>query len=605
MTILEDTSVVLGLSDFGDYSDVDGDAMASVKITTLEDNGSLEYFNGSSWVAVVQDQIISAADIIAGHLRFVPDSNETGSPYTTIGYQVSDGTDFSASAYTLTVSVTPIPDQSQIILGPAVTVYEKNLERGTDPQEAELVKSGTFTLLVPDGLQSLSINGANVIDDLGNVIPDVLISMSGGTLRVTSYDKSTGDVGYEYTFNGNIPHSNPGSDTEADTALLVLLDGSSNSTTANLVVNVVDDVPLVVANSAQALPSVPGETTILSGSWIPTIGADALPTIEEFLADVRLLSVQVTSGTVVQQLPSNAFTLTRVVDSPESTDPALNQVTYQGTVTYDPDGPMSSRTVPISITLSKNAQNEYIYDVVIGGIADVVIVPVDFQGALLAGGPTNTYLISYVDAETGATINASVNSLASTKTDSFTLQGSQAAETYANVTYVGTSINASSDGIGVDNNVISSTAKAGVLTTEGIAFAPSGTASSVTLNFKLEGAVGFGNGGAQDVLYVTVHGKKNGADVSYRLLLDSRSGDFFYDVATSKWLPISPGNNYGVLTSGTSTDYVGGPLAAYKVGLMAGWDSISNVDVTAGFYTTRNGGNQVVNGSDVKIAFGF
>ena len=81
-----------------------------MKITTLENNGDLEWFNGSSWVDVTLNQVISAADIGAGRLRFVPDPDENGSNYATVGFMVSDGTSFSASAYTLTVNVTAVND---------------------------------------------------------------------------------------------------------------------------------------------------------------------------------------------------------------------------------------------------------------------------------------------------------------------------------------------------------------------------------------------------------------------------------------------------------------------------------------------------------------
>ena len=56
------------------------------------------------------DQDISASAITAGRLRFTPDANENGSPYATIGFKVGDGTDFSSSAYTLTVTVNSVND---------------------------------------------------------------------------------------------------------------------------------------------------------------------------------------------------------------------------------------------------------------------------------------------------------------------------------------------------------------------------------------------------------------------------------------------------------------------------------------------------------------
>src|SRR4029079_128417 len=90
VTTAEDTTVVLSLSDFGTYSDAtdgaDATALAAVKITTLESNGSLEYNNCTTWVAVTLNQVVSASDITAGHLRVVPDCGRHGSPYTTVGF---------------------------------------------------------------------------------------------------------------------------------------------------------------------------------------------------------------------------------------------------------------------------------------------------------------------------------------------------------------------------------------------------------------------------------------------------------------------------------------------------------------------------------------
>jgi hypothetical protein len=108
VTTNEDTAKILVLTDFGVYNDVDGDVIAAVKITALESNGSLEYdtTGGGAWATVTLNQEISAAHIAGGRLRFVPDANENGTPYATVGYQVGDGTDFSASSYTLTVNVT-------------------------------------------------------------------------------------------------------------------------------------------------------------------------------------------------------------------------------------------------------------------------------------------------------------------------------------------------------------------------------------------------------------------------------------------------------------------------------------------------------------------
>ena len=113
VTTTEDTTKVLSVTDFGYLADLIGhNAFAAVKITTLASNGTLQYDNdataGENWVVVTLNQEISVADITAGRLRFVPDSNENGAPYATIGFHVGDGTLFSTSEYTLTVDVTAV-----------------------------------------------------------------------------------------------------------------------------------------------------------------------------------------------------------------------------------------------------------------------------------------------------------------------------------------------------------------------------------------------------------------------------------------------------------------------------------------------------------------
>ncbi len=92
VTTAEDTAVVLTVADFGGYSDVEGTPVASVQITSLATDGQLQYdtTGTGTWAAVALNQVVSAADIAAGRLRFVPDANENGSPYATIGFRVSD-----------------------------------------------------------------------------------------------------------------------------------------------------------------------------------------------------------------------------------------------------------------------------------------------------------------------------------------------------------------------------------------------------------------------------------------------------------------------------------------------------------------------------------
>ncbi len=105
VTTNEDTDYVFTAADFN-FSDIDGDALSQVKVTTLESAGALQ-LNG---VDVTLNQLITKADIDAGKLKFVPVGDANGAGYDSFGFQVHDGTELSAAAYTMTVDVTAVND---------------------------------------------------------------------------------------------------------------------------------------------------------------------------------------------------------------------------------------------------------------------------------------------------------------------------------------------------------------------------------------------------------------------------------------------------------------------------------------------------------------
>ncbi len=102
----EDVAHPFAVADFT-FADVDsGDSLTQVQITTLPAVGALEL----SGVAVVPDQIITLAEIVAGNLEFVPLPDGNGSGYDSFNYKVHDGTTFSLSDATMTINVTPVND---------------------------------------------------------------------------------------------------------------------------------------------------------------------------------------------------------------------------------------------------------------------------------------------------------------------------------------------------------------------------------------------------------------------------------------------------------------------------------------------------------------
>ena len=104
----EDTAYTFAAADFG-FSDTDsGDALHSVKITALPAAGKGAL--ALDGTAVAANGTVTKAELDDGDLVYTPPANAHGDPYTTFSFKVSDGTDESASSYTITIDVTAVND---------------------------------------------------------------------------------------------------------------------------------------------------------------------------------------------------------------------------------------------------------------------------------------------------------------------------------------------------------------------------------------------------------------------------------------------------------------------------------------------------------------
>ncbi|MFD2451594.1 Ig-like domain-containing protein [Ideonella paludis] len=123
-TTNEDVNYIVKLADFA-YADGDGDAFASVVISSLPTNGQL-LFNG---LAVTVGQTINTADITAGKLVFAPDLHESGTNYATFTFQVKDSTGaLDATPNTFTMNVTAVPDAPTLAVGAKSFSIAENFE---------------------------------------------------------------------------------------------------------------------------------------------------------------------------------------------------------------------------------------------------------------------------------------------------------------------------------------------------------------------------------------------------------------------------------------------------------------------------------------------
>ncbi|NUT74542.1 retention module-containing protein, partial [Pseudomonas sp. C1C7] len=131
--------------------------------------------------------------------------------------------------------------------GGELNLNEANLPDGTASNPAALTQSGTFTVNAPDGLNSLSIGGINVIT--GGVaagFPQSITTPLGSTLTITGYNPATGVVSYSYTLNGSETHTSGDGTTLSEHFTVVAGDNNGDTTTGSLDVNITDDVPKAI-----------------------------------------------------------------------------------------------------------------------------------------------------------------------------------------------------------------------------------------------------------------------------------------------------------------------------------------------------------------------
>ncbi|MCF6808340.1 tandem-95 repeat protein, partial [Thiotrichales bacterium 19S9-11] len=186
----EDTTYVFSVSDFN-FTDVDGDELASIRITSLSGDGVLQ-LNGSD---VSLNQVIIASDISDGLLTFSPTENSNGLGYDNFEFSVSDGTAESENTTTVTVNVSPINDAPIVSLSDITfdedTTYVFSVSdfNFTDVDGDEL-SSIRVTSLSGDGV--LQLNGSDV--SLNQVI--IASDISDGLLTFSPTENSNG-LGYD------------------------------------------------------------------------------------------------------------------------------------------------------------------------------------------------------------------------------------------------------------------------------------------------------------------------------------------------------------------------------------------------------------------------
>ncbi|MFM1705466.1 retention module-containing protein [Aeromonas salmonicida] len=199
----------------------------------------------------------------------------TGSEVFT--YVLTDG-DGDTSTATLTLSIRNDDDNVTITdltpkgEGGDATVFEDDLlstrgageSTGSDSSKESTTVTGSFNISAPDGVQTLSVGGINLVS--GGVVASVPQSVTtgfGNTLTITAYNPVTGLVSYSYTLTDNEVHpSGGGNNNLFEDFAVTLVDSDGDSANNTLSVRIVDDVPTA---SNDSNPGVASEASLVLG----------------------------------------------------------------------------------------------------------------------------------------------------------------------------------------------------------------------------------------------------------------------------------------------------------------------------------------------------
>ena len=196
VAMARNTAYAFMADDFGFADDDAGDTLDSVKIVTPPALGTLA-LDGTE---VMADGVVTTAQLDAGDLTFTPVPGAIGDPYTSFTFKVNDGTDDSASDYTMSIAVSAAPTGADKTVETARnTAYafmadDFGFEDDDAGDTLESVK-----IITPPASGTLALDGTEVMAD------DVVTTaqLDAGELTFTPVAGATGKPYTSFTFKVN------------------------------------------------------------------------------------------------------------------------------------------------------------------------------------------------------------------------------------------------------------------------------------------------------------------------------------------------------------------------------------------------------------------
>ena len=279
ITINENSTYNFSQADFA-FNDIETSSLVSIKIVSLPSNGALRL----SGTAVSSDQVIASSQI--PNLTYTPVGNENGTPYTSFLFSVSDGTDDSSPANTITFNVSPVNDpptssnNSITAVEDIEYIFQLSEFPYSDPEDDPLVRiritsiPGNGTLRVnsnpvsgPTNVPAGTINsgGFTFIPALNeNGIPYTTFGF-----RVNDGDLNS-DEEYTMTINVNSVNDRPSFDIQASHASN---ENDNTQTVSGFASNINDGDPEVTQSITFSVPQITSTTGILEFDQAPAISS--------------------------------------------------------------------------------------------------------------------------------------------------------------------------------------------------------------------------------------------------------------------------------------------------------------------------------------------
>ena len=296
------------------FSDPDtGDSLQQIRISGIAGNGSLK----NNGLAVINNQVITRADINSGLLTFTPVLGESGTNYASFNFEVHDGTAFAGATSTATINLSGLtPFFNQRIQGGGIVVDSAGMR--TDVAFTGGTHTPTFNIAgIP--ASGTVVNAYLIINQLNYGSLDTTFSLDGNPLTVSpagfSADPNWGalsaityrsDVTSIVTGNGNYTLGGAGESGDAyEGAVLVVVYEDTTVTTDSIItlhngsISQLDS-PVAIPMEFNAGNPVPQSFIGANMTLVAFDGRDGFP-------ETALDFQSTTAGSATTIIPANSF----------------------------------------------------------------------------------------------------------------------------------------------------------------------------------------------------------------------------------------------------------------------------------------------------------